>query len=215
MRSMQNKESAMKGTARMFSALLVGAAALLLLLSASPRPEGLGPAVQGQARLQPLARCPRALRGHEEARGRLPEVPQAPVHRQELQRAGHHAHDHQQPGDGPGDEQGGHVHRGQHPRQRDPGRRGLPVHDLVSHGELRPHRRHHPSGRRAGVLHHPHGQSRRPAVLHGGAGRQRPHGPRPRRRRQRRPVRRGPARGHQRQRRHRADPEVRPRPGHP
>ncbi|MCK7499760.1 MAG: hypothetical protein MZW92_62175 [Comamonadaceae bacterium] len=98
------------------------------------------------------------------------------------------------PATGPGVGQGRHVHRGQHPRQRDPGRRGLPLHDLVPHGELRPHRRRHPPRRRARLLHHPDGQPRRAAVLHGGPRRQRPVGPRPGRRRQRRPLRRGPAR---------------------
>ncbi len=105
------------------------------------------------------------------------------------------------PDTGPEIGQGGHVHRGQRPRQRDPGRRGLPLHDLVPDGELRPHRRRHPARRRARLLHHPDGQPRRAGVLHGRARRERALGPRPGRRRQRRPRRRGRARGPQRQRR--------------
>ena len=85
--------------------------------------------------------------------------------------------------------------------------------DLVPDGELRPARRRHPARQRARLLHHPDDQSRRPAVLHRRARRQRPSGHVPGRRRQRWPVRRGPARGPQRQRRHRADPQVRPRRG--
>ncbi|MCK7499570.1 MAG: hypothetical protein MZW92_61105 [Comamonadaceae bacterium] len=79
---------------------ILACAAVLALAPPSPAQKASDPGLQGQARFQPLARRRRALRRHEDAPGRLPQVPQARVDRQEPRRPRPHADDGQQPGHG-------------------------------------------------------------------------------------------------------------------
>ena len=107
--------------------------------------------------------------------------------------------------------QAGDVHRGQRPRQRDPGRGSVALHDLVPDGELRPDPADQEARRRARLLHRPHRQSRRARPLPQGHRRRRAHRPRAAGRRQRRRRGRRRRRRPERQRRDRADPQVRAR----
>ena len=170
--------------------------------------------LQGEARLQPLARRGGTPGRHADAREGVPEVSQVHLAREDRRRARHRRDDRQQSRHGRRHGEARDVHRGQHPRERDPGRRGVPLHDLVPDGALREARRDHAPGRRARVLHRAHHQSGRPRLLHAGPRRQRAHGPHAGRRRQRLPVRRRRPGGPERQRRHRADPQVRAGSGH-
>ena len=122
-------------------------------------------AVQDAHRGEPLARLRRARRRHGAAAARVPEVPHPVVDRQERRGPRHQGDDDPQPRHRRRGDQGRDVHRGQRPRQRDPGRRGLPLHDLVPDGALRSAAAHQAAGRRARVLRRADGEPRRPRAL--------------------------------------------------
>ena len=170
-------------------------------------------ALQDAHRGEPLARLRRAGRRHGAAAARVPEVPHPVVDRQERRGPRHQGDDDPQSRHRRRGDQGRDVHRGQRPRQRDPGRRGVPLHDLVPDGALRPAAAHQAAGRRARVLHRADGEPRRPRALPAGA-LGRPLRPPAGRHRQRRRRRRGRRRRPERQRRHRADAALRAGAGH-
>ncbi len=87
------------------------------------------------------------------------------IHRNQLRRPQHVVDDDQQPPDRPGHRQARDVHRRQHPRQRGPGRRGWPLHNLVSRQKPRKGRIPHEADRRIELLYPADGQSRRSVAL--------------------------------------------------
>ena len=122
---------------------VIGAVLVVAGLAAERGPTTRSPRPEGRARVQPALRLPRAGRGAQVAR-RGPSRPAHPVEPGQERRGARPLvrHD-QQPEDRAGPRQAGDVRRRQHPRQRGPGGRGVPVHDLVPGRELRAGREHH------------------------------------------------------------------------